>query len=101
MRPKPPDLTQLAKRNKGAFPTVLVINTIDGRSMPRILHQMTAQESMDAVPLPPPIGFGDGQALLHAHTEALLGPRAHVDRDVLRHTTAAVVVNQWNVSSRQ
>jgi mono/diheme cytochrome c family protein len=35
MRPKPPDLTQLAKRNKGTFPTVLVIDTIDGRSMPR------------------------------------------------------------------
>jgi mono/diheme cytochrome c family protein len=35
MRPKPPDLTQLAKHNKGTFPTVLVIDTIDGRSMPR------------------------------------------------------------------
>jgi mono/diheme cytochrome c family protein len=35
MRPRPPDLTQLAKHNKGVFPTVLVINTIDGRSMPR------------------------------------------------------------------
>ena len=35
MRPQPPDLTQLAKRNKGIFPTVQVIDTIDGRSMPR------------------------------------------------------------------
>ena len=35
MRPKPPDLTLLAKRHKGIFPTVLVIDTIDGRSMAR------------------------------------------------------------------
>ena len=29
---RPPDLTQLAKRNQGAFPFLKVVQTIDGRS---------------------------------------------------------------------
>ena len=41
----------------------------------RILCRMTAQESADTVPHSPAIGFGAGQSLLYAHTEALLGPR--------------------------
>ena len=35
MQPKPPNLTLLAKHNKGIFPTVTVINIIDGRSTVR------------------------------------------------------------------
>jgi len=31
MRPKPTDLTRLAKDNKGVFPTTHVMNAIDGR----------------------------------------------------------------------
>jgi len=32
MRPTPPDLTLLARQNNGVFPTVTVIDAIDGRS---------------------------------------------------------------------
>lgn len=35
MRPKPADLTLLAKHNNGVFPTVTVVNVIDGRATPR------------------------------------------------------------------
>jgi mono/diheme cytochrome c family protein len=35
MRPKPTDLTQIAKKNKGEFPLVHVMETIDGRKTVR------------------------------------------------------------------
>jgi mono/diheme cytochrome c family protein len=35
MRPKPPDLTVIAKRNKGDFPAQTIAETIDGRATPR------------------------------------------------------------------
>jgi mono/diheme cytochrome c family protein len=35
MRPKPPDLTQLARKNDGKFPLQRVIATIDGRETVR------------------------------------------------------------------
>jgi mono/diheme cytochrome c family protein len=35
MRPKPPDLTQLATRHGGEFPLEQVVRTIDGRDVPR------------------------------------------------------------------
>jgi hypothetical protein len=31
----PPDLTQLAKRHGGVFPSLRVLNSIDGRGLPR------------------------------------------------------------------
>ena len=34
LRPKPPDLTQLAKKNGGEFPYVRVMHIIDGRKGP-------------------------------------------------------------------
>ena len=41
----------------------------------RVLCQMSGQERADTASPSPAIGFNDGQALLRAHTEALLGPR--------------------------
>jgi mono/diheme cytochrome c family protein len=35
MRPKPVDLTQIAKKNKGEFPFMRVMETIDGRNTVR------------------------------------------------------------------
>lgn len=35
MRPKPVDLTQIAKKNKGEFPFMRVMQTIDGRNTVR------------------------------------------------------------------
>ena len=36
LRPSPPDLTQLAKRNGGKFSVDAVAKAIDGREMPRV-----------------------------------------------------------------
>jgi mono/diheme cytochrome c family protein len=36
IRPKPADLTQIAKKNGGQFPTEKVAETIDGRNTPRV-----------------------------------------------------------------
>src|SRR5262245_15765322 len=36
MRPRPSDLTLLAKKHRGEFPLDIVVKTIDGRELPRV-----------------------------------------------------------------